>query len=64
MLDDVRNHDPKPTAEEELWISTDVLALMLRACAMAGVALTLGVAGTVLVYDAVPAGPLVAAAAK
>jgi len=42
MLDDIRNHQPQPTAEERHWLATDPLAGMLRVATLAVVALAIG----------------------
>lgn len=43
MLDDIRNHDPQPTREEELWSTTDPVSLVLKAVGLAAVAIAIGV---------------------
>ena len=43
MLDDIRNHDPHATAEEEMWCTTDPLRLALKAVGLAAVAIAIGV---------------------
>ena len=55
MLDEIRDHDPHPTAEEDLWIRTDPVRLVLKAVALAAVAIAIGVSLSELVMpDAQP----------
>jgi hypothetical protein len=64
MLDDIRNHDARPTREELEWMNTDPLQGATRALVMVGVALMIGMAGSFVVMpDEVPA-PIVAALAS
>jgi len=49
MLDDIRNHDPLPSDEEQRWIGFDDLGALARALLLAVSALAIGVgAATVL----------------
>lgn len=48
MLDDIRNHDPLPTEEESGWVGADAVGLIVRAMALAGLALALGVSVSML----------------
>jgi len=60
MLDDIRNHDPRPTPEETEWMNTDPFKGAMRVLVMAGVSLMIGMAGSfVAMPDELPA-PLVA----
>jgi hypothetical protein len=43
MLDEIRNHDPNPTAEERLWTVADPIHLVLKAVGLAAVAIAIGV---------------------
>ena len=52
MLEDIRNHDATPTTEESEWMSTDLLGLVLRAAALAAVALSVGLSATVVIDQA------------
>ena len=60
-MDDIRNHDATPTREESEWISTDVVALIVRSVGLAGLALAIGVAGSVIVAPAQTVAPQAAA---
>jgi hypothetical protein len=42
MLDDIRNHDANPTPEEEDWTQTDPVRLVVKAIALAAVAIAIG----------------------
>ena len=42
MLDDIRNHQPQPNAEELRWMAIDPLAATLRVATLAVVALAIG----------------------
>jgi hypothetical protein len=42
MLDDIRDHDPHPTREEQDWSRTEPLLLVLKALALAAVAIAIG----------------------
>jgi len=42
MLDDIRNHDAQPTPEEEDWTRTDPVRLVVKAIALAAVAIAIG----------------------
>jgi hypothetical protein len=53
MLDDIRNHDARMTREEEEWLRTDPLQVVLKALGLAAVAIAIGTAVSELV---VPAG--------
>ena len=44
MLDDLRNHDPNPTADEIAWMETNPNAVALRLVLLAIVAVMLGLA--------------------
>ena len=46
MLEDIRNHDPAPTAQETEWISAPIWAAVERALLLGGVALVLGTMGS------------------
>ena len=48
-MDEIRNHDAKPTAEEAEWMSTDAIALIVKSLGLAGLALAIGVAASVVV---------------
>jgi hypothetical protein len=42
MLEDIRNHDPAPTAQESEWIAVALWAAVERVLLLAGFALVLG----------------------
>jgi len=42
MLDDLRNHNATPTAEERQWMAIDPFTLVIRTLTLAGVAVLLG----------------------
>ncbi len=49
MTDDLRNHDPIPDTEERAWMDSDPVAGISRFVMLAGVAMMVGVACSVLV---------------
>jgi len=62
MLDDLRDHDAAPTAEERLWMATDPFTAVIRVLTLAGVALLLGLSAHELLGPGTAiAGVLVAA---
>ncbi len=48
MLDEIRGHDPHPKPDEQEWISTDPFAAIGRVILIAGVAIMIGVSGSLL----------------
>ena len=54
MLDDLRNHDTKPNAQERAWMSVDPFAVVLRLVVLASLAVAIGLAATQM---AVPSAP-------
>lgn len=46
MLEDLRNHDAKPTAEEREWLAANPYTLVLRGMAITGVAVVLGLSAS------------------
>lgn len=57
MTDDLRkNHDPRPNAEERGWLEADFYGTLARFVLVAGVAIMLGVSGSILLdrYDLSP----------
>jgi hypothetical protein len=42
MLEDIRNHDPRPNPQELEWLATGVWAAVERALVLAGIALIIG----------------------
>ena len=61
-MDDIRNHSAAASAEEAEWMATDAVALIVRAVALAGLALAIGVAASLLVEAVAPAPTLASAA--
>jgi|GraSoiStandDraft_16_1057320.scaffolds.fasta_scaffold223419_2 hypothetical protein len=62
MLDDLRNHDPRPTPEERAWMGTDPIPVAGHVIAAAAVALL--VALSVSAPDGGAKPPVVAATSK
>ena len=54
MLDEIRDHDPNPTAEEQLWTVADPVQLVLKAIALAAVAIAIGVSVSQLIVPDSP----------
>jgi hypothetical protein len=46
MMDDLRNHDTKPTAEEHAWMSVDPVAVVTRLIVLAILAVAVGLSAT------------------
>ena len=42
MLDEIRDHDPNPTLEEQEWARTEPLLLVAKALTLAAVAIAIG----------------------
>jgi hypothetical protein len=42
MLEDFRNHDPKPTQQESAWMQADPFRVLARVAALALLALAIG----------------------
>ena len=63
MLDDLRDHDALPTDEEAEWLSTNPVAVVIKALALAGIAIAIGVSVSQLLASE-QAYPPVAVAAK
>ena len=61
MLDDVRNHDSEPTAEESDWMSGRLLGMVFRAAMLAVLSMSIGAAASFLVDAARPVPALVTA---
>ena len=64
MLDDFRNHDATPTREEAEWVSTDAIALVVKSVGLAGLALAIGVAASVLISPTLDVPAIAAAASR
>jgi hypothetical protein len=58
-MDDLRNHDTKPSAEERAWMSVDPVAVLARLLVLAILAVAIGLSATQLAspahYDTVVA---------
>jgi hypothetical protein len=62
MFDDLRNHDPIPTAEEREWMAVDPLSIALRLAVVAGLSVLLGLAaGQTLDWEQAPAAAVATA---
>lgn len=62
MVDDLRkNHDPSPSEEEREWMAADLFGYFARFVLITGVAIMLGVSGSVL-FDRYLATPTIASA--
>lgn len=48
MVDDLRNHDARPTEEEREWIDLDPFAFVLKVAAVATIGLMIGVYASLL----------------
>ena len=64
MMDDIRNHDATPSREEAEWVSTDAIALVMRSVGLAGLALAIGVAASIVVTPTHAVAPLAAASTR
>ncbi len=64
MRNDLRNHDAFPGEEESAWLGADAVGLVVRAMALAGLALALGAAVSMLVDAGLAVPPAVAAALR
>jgi hypothetical protein len=62
MLEDFRNHDPSPTADERAWMASNPFAVALHVAALAGIAIAIGLAGSNMAEES-PRPATVAAAA-
>lgn len=51
MLDDIRNHDARPTEEEFGWMQIDGLSTALRAGVLGALALAIGLGMSVVLED-------------
>ena len=62
MLDDIRDHDSAPTAEEAEWMSTDILGVVVRAALLAVIALSVGLSASIVIDHTHRPGAAVASA--
>ena len=51
MLEDLRNHDATPTAEEREWMAASPFRVLLHLVVLAGIALAIGVSGSQLAQE-------------
>jgi hypothetical protein len=51
MLEDLRNHDAAPTAEEREWMAANPFRVLLHLVMLASIALAIGVSGSQLAQD-------------
>ena len=51
MLEDLRNHDAAPTAEEREWMAANPFRVLLHLVVLAGIALAIGMSGSQLVQE-------------
>lgn len=63
MVDDLRDHDAMPSEEELEWMSAKPLAVVIKALALAGIAIAIGVSVSHLLTNE-ESYPPVAVAAK
>jgi hypothetical protein len=45
-MDDIRNHDPSPTAEERSWMEIDLVFVLGQFFTLFAIAVSIGVAGS------------------
>jgi hypothetical protein len=46
MMDDLRNHDTKPNAQERAWMAVDPVAVVAKLVVLAILAVSIGLAAT------------------
>jgi hypothetical protein len=46
MLEDFRDHDPQPTAQERAWMAANPLGVMVRLLALASLAVAIGLSAS------------------
>ena len=46
MLDELRNHDPRPSEQERAWMQTDPFRMVARVMALTVLAVIIGTAAT------------------
>ncbi len=51
MLEDFRNHDATPTAEEREWMDANPFRVVLHLVVLAGIALAIGMSGSQIVQE-------------
>jgi hypothetical protein len=64
MVDDLRDHDATPTEEELAWMSAKPVAMVVKALALAGIAIAIGVSVSQLLTNEEPYPPVAIAAKK
>ena len=62
MMDEPRSHDPSPTAREREWMDGSAVEVVIRAVAMAVVAITIGVVSSHFLVDGKAADTVASAA--
>ena len=63
-MEDIRNHDNEPNDEERQWMAESAMTLVARAVALAGVALCVGWATSLVLDQATFTTPMVAEASR
>ena len=63
-MDDIRNHDSRPSPEEAEWIADSAVTLVVRAVALAAVALSVGWGASAFLDQAAAKAPMVAESAR
>jgi hypothetical protein len=61
-MDDLRNHDARPDAQERAWMTIEPMAVVVKLVALAGIALAIGVSVTQIAAPTQPAAATVASA--
>jgi Sec-independent protein secretion pathway component TatC len=61
-MDDLRNHDARPDAQERAWMTIEPMAVVVKLVALAGIALAIGVSVTQIAAPIQPAAATVASA--
>ena len=62
MVDDVRDHDAMPTEEELEWMSVKPVTIVIKAVALAGIAIAIGVSVSQLLTQEQSYPPIAVAA--
>jgi hypothetical protein len=64
MLDDIRDHDARPTLAERQWMAVDAVEIIVKSLALAAIALTVGVTASILLDSSVTPGAETVAGAR
>ena len=59
-MEDIRNHDTAPTEQESEWMAQSAIAVVIRAVALAGIALSVGWGTSVFIDHVGLVPPIVA----